>query len=145
MVSENFGLPEPPHPEEPVTTNNDVVMPNESESDDETNEYNGYEPLSTHPDNDLDEDDEEIEQDEGAAGGDFESIIRAEDVLVGEVWSCKENVVDIVMDKEKEDLVKEVMLNFTLPASSIPDWAVNVPEEQWKEHLMKRLETLKKE
>lgn len=31
------------------------------------------------------------------------------------------------------------MANFKLPVTSVPDWAIGVPEEQWKEDLLERI------
>ena len=34
------------------------------------------------------------------------------------------------------------MKGFQLPSSNIPEWAKNVPEDKWKEHLLAKLEQL---
>lgn len=48
------------------------------------------------------------------------------------------------MDSQKVDEVKQVMAHITLPASSIPEWAAKIPEENWKQELMQRIEHIKK-
>lgn len=69
-----------------------------------------------------------------------------EEVLVNEVWSGPPpKAVDIEMDSKKVDEVKQAMTNITLPPSSIPEWAANVPEEEWKNQLLKRLQNMHEE
>lgn len=36
-------------------------------------------------------------------------------------------------------LVKDVMLTIELPPENIPEWARNIPEEEWKDHLLQIL------
>lgn len=36
------------------------------------------------------------------------------------------------------------MKGFQLPSTNIPDWAKNVPEDKWKEHLLAKLQQLNK-
>lgn len=147
MVGHDSGLPDPPDSDDSLTTNTEIVMMNDSESDDDFNEYNGYEPLP------LEADDQEVTVHEEHIVEDIPDIptivlpelVRMEDTLVQEVWSSNApNIVDIRMDKEKEEEVKQAMLNVTLPASSIPEWANSVPEEEWKNHLMQILQCTKK-
>lgn len=62
-----------------------------------------------------------------------------------EVWTCAPpKSVDIEMNSQKVDEVKQAMANITLPSTSIPDWASKIPEEEWKQELMERIEQLKK-
>lgn len=44
------------------------------------------------------------------------------------------------LDEEKIEIIKSCMVGFTLPSSNVPKWAKNVSEEQWKEHLLKKIE-----
>lgn len=67
-----------------------------------------------------------------------------EQILVKEVWSVP-TPTDIEMDSKKVDEVKQVMSTITLPPSSIPDWASNISEEEWKQQLTKRLQAMKGE
>ncbi|GJQ87615.1 hypothetical protein Trydic_g17443 [Trypoxylus dichotomus] len=147
MVGHDSGLPDPPDSDDSLTTNTEIVMMNDSESDDDLNEYNGYEPLP------LEADDQEIAVHEehviedipDTASATLPPLTRMEDTLVQEVWSgTPASVVDITMDKEKEEEVKQAMLNITLPPSSIPAWANMVPEEEWKDHLMQILQCSRK-
>lgn len=63
-----------------------------------------------------------------------------ESSIVKEVWDGPApEVCDIKMDNQRVLEVKQAMLNITLPESAIPDWATNIPEEEWKLQLMKRL------
>lgn len=148
MVGHDSGLPDPPDSDDSLTTNTEIVMMNDSESDDDLNEYNGYEPLP------LEADDHEVTTNEQQLIEDIPDmttttalpeLTRMEDTLVQEVWSnTPVNTVDIRMDKEKEEEVKQAMLNVTLPPSSIPAWANAVPEEQWKDHIMQMLQCNRK-
>lgn len=42
---------------------------------------------------------------------------------------------------DKADLIKSAMKNFVLPVSACPDWAKQVPEDKWKEHLLSKLKS----
>jgi len=43
------------------------------------------------------------------------------------------------MDQDHIDKIKAAMSGFLLPITSIPSWAIEIPEEQWKEHLLERI------
>ncbi|XP_045479931.1 male-enhanced antigen 1 [Harmonia axyridis] len=46
---------------------------------------------------------------------------------------------NINMDDKKCEEVKKIMVNINLPTSCIPEWAADVPEEQWKDFILQRL------
>ncbi|XP_044750027.1 male-enhanced antigen 1 [Coccinella septempunctata] len=45
----------------------------------------------------------------------------------------------INLDDEKVEEVKKIMVNINLPSSYFPEWASEVPEEQWKDFILQRL------
>jgi hypothetical protein len=45
------------------------------------------------------------------------------------------------MGSQQVEQVKAAMANFSLPASAIPGWASAVPEEQWKQQLLNRIQS----
>ncbi|XP_066140968.1 male-enhanced antigen 1 isoform X2 [Euwallacea fornicatus] len=64
--------------------------------------------------------------------------------LVDEVWSKPgPKEVDIEMGDKKVDLVKQVMSTIQLPSDTFPDWARNIPEEEWKNYLLQKLLNVK--
>lgn len=62
-----------------------------------------------------------------------------------EVWSGSSNGDSIEMGSERAEEVKAAMANFALPLSAIPDWASAVPEEQWKQQLLDRIQRLQQQ
>lgn len=152
MVNNNKVLPDiPNHSEESLPTSNEnVLMATDSDSEDEV-VLDGYEPLPVEPP-DYENDSSDNEQDSGvdsdshtSSNGNLPPITSAESILIKEVWSSPSpSTVDIKMDSVKVDEVKQAMANVLLPASSIPEWANNIPEDEWKEHLYKRLQGLRK-
>lgn len=144
MVSSNRGYPDPDNPSEDIAPNNEIILVTDTDTDDEDNPYNDYEPL---PMNDItdpsDEENPHSDSDE-ASGPNTDSlpqITRIEATLVTEVWSAPlPRAVDIEMDSTRVDEVKKAMNNFTLPPSAIPEWANTIPEEQWKQQLINRLQ-----
>ncbi|CAH1961641.1 unnamed protein product [Acanthoscelides obtectus] len=144
------GLPDPEHPEEELPTNNEtgVILVTDEESDDqETLAIDQYQPLpmedsgeSGHESSSEDED-LEIQASGITAPPDVNlpPITPMEEILVKEVWSAPPPK-DIEMDSNKVDEVKKAMANITLPPGAIPDWAETIPEEEWKQHLLNRLQ-----
>ncbi|XP_056647850.1 uncharacterized protein LOC130452537 [Diorhabda sublineata] len=159
MVILNMGLPDPDHPnEELIATNQNVFVVTDEDSDQEMSisdsiqTYTQYQPLSTFSNEDIDtvsDDDTDSDNNENSeitasSTMPAPSIDSMESILVKEVWSeSSTKVCDIEMDNKKVDEVKQLMLNITLPPSAIPDWAAKIPEEDWKSHLMSRLEKTK--
>lgn len=71
-------------------------------------------------------------------------ITPIEHTLVQEVWSGPPpQFVDIEMDSARANEVKRAMANFTLPATNFPEWAASIPEDQWKEQLISKIQNLK--
>ncbi|GAB1610152.1 uncharacterized protein LOC115222646 [Argonauta hians] len=46
------------------------------------------------------------------------------------------------LDETQQEMVKDAMKNIQLPTSNIPEWALNIPEDKWKEHLLTKLHQL---
>jgi hypothetical protein len=67
----------------------------------------------------------------------FENERRSE---LREVWSGSSRGDSIEMGSEQAERVTAAMANFSLPASAIPGWASAVPEEQWKQQLLDRIQ-----
>jgi hypothetical protein len=67
----------------------------------------------------------------------FENDRRSE---LREVWSGSSRGDSIEMGSEQAEQVRAAMSNFSLPASAIPGWASAVPEEQWKQQLLDRIQ-----
>ncbi|KAK4886304.1 hypothetical protein RN001_002575 [Aquatica leii] len=150
MVNNNQTLPEPPdNMEESFTTNHgEIVMPTDSDSEEEV-PFDGYEPLPLDAPDEVNES-SDSENDSGldsvshaSSQENLPPITRIENTLVKEVWSTP-STVDITMDSIKVNEVKEAMANIKLPLSAIPEWANNIPEDEWKQHLYNRLQSLQK-
>ncbi|KAL3265431.1 hypothetical protein HHI36_009635 [Cryptolaemus montrouzieri] len=119
-------LPQEPELPEYFSQNNEVIRRMNEEDE------NFFCPVRSKP-SDL-----SIFDDAPPCGNPSPQMMPAPDDIVREVWSDS-NSSDIEMDSEKVKEVKQVMVNITLPASAIPEWAANVPEEQWKEYLFNKL------
>lgn len=76
------------------------------------------------------DDESEGEDGETAAGG-LEDGVR--------IWNEPRQVENIVLDTTKTAEILNVMNNFKLPPSSIPVWARDIPEDQWKEDLLQKI------
>ncbi|CAI9734682.1 male-enhanced antigen 1 [Octopus vulgaris] len=46
------------------------------------------------------------------------------------------------LDENQEEKVRDAMKGFQLPVGNIPEWALNIPEDKWKEHLLSKLHQL---
>ncbi|XP_017783788.1 PREDICTED: uncharacterized protein LOC108567693 [Nicrophorus vespilloides] len=142
MVACNMGLPDNPEMEPHLISNNELTMPVDSDNEEEVNSYEGYERLPMEQTNVESSDDEDEDNDEDGSNTEsncnLPSITPVENNLVKEVWDGP-SVTEIELDKEKVDQVKAALENFTLPASSIPDWANKIPEDQWKNEILNRL------
>ncbi|XP_030762086.1 uncharacterized protein LOC115886902 [Sitophilus oryzae] len=101
-------------------------------------------------DTDSQESDNEEEIDQGVAAStittaicdipDMPFIEEGEASIVEEVSTQPApKEVDIDMSQKVIELVKDLMLNIQLPNSSYPEWAKNVPEEEWIKHLTYKL------
>lgn len=154
MVIENFGTPDPgsPNNQDELSTpspNTIQVQHNDTDTEDEENMYNGYEPLPTNDTgiNDVDSDDSispaDNSEETSTPTNDLPPIVPIENDLVKEVWSAPApKEVDIEMDANRVQQVKQVMQNIVLPSTSIPEWATSIPEDEWKQQLMERLRNL---
>ncbi|XP_026752306.1 male-enhanced antigen 1 [Galleria mellonella] len=117
------------------------------DSDDEQNEYFGYEPLPQGPDtmhSDHESDEETENNEERLSVNNYVPPIESMDTtLTREVWNTPHPEDSIQMDNERAQQVMSAMANFALPQTSIPDWAKSITEEQWKQTLNDRIEILK--
>lgn len=147
---------EPPDIEENLNSI-DIDMPGaETDTDDDDgvqDAYNGYEPLPMGPvdyqpnmDNEDYYDEEynrPTQPNDDSSNNGVPNIIPVETELVGEVWNQPSTSSDIQMDSDKINEVKKAMLNFTLPAGNIPEWAKHIPEDQWKDNLLHKISNKK--
>ncbi|XP_044258631.1 uncharacterized protein LOC123007410 [Tribolium madens] len=146
MVSSNWGYPDPEKTSEDLSPNNEIIMATDTDTDEEENPYNDYQPLPTNDVPEV-EGSNSSDNEEGAVANvdSLPPITPMEETLVKEVWTGPApKAVDIEMDSNKVNEVKQAMINFALPPSSIPEWANNIPEEQWKQQLINRLQSLQK-
>lgn len=139
----NSWLPDPPN-ENPLnelqsTNENIVIAATDTSEDEDEHQYDGYEPLPLAPGESLEEessDDDTIEEEPTSS---LPPIVPIEKTLIKEVWNTS-TPNNIEMNKEKAEEVRLAMANFTLPSSSIPEWAANIPEDQWKQKLIDRIQ-----
>ncbi|XP_018334915.1 uncharacterized protein LOC108743817 [Agrilus planipennis] len=153
------GLPDPPEDlNKSLSVNENIFIgedSGESEDDDQlvTNVLHDYQPLPLGPDDVNDnscEEEEENDNPQTNVNSPFEQIIgnqilpttsTAESDVIRAVWSePPKGDAGIDLDSNKIDEVKRAMLNITLPQSAIPEWAKTVPEDQWKEHLLNKIQ-----
>lgn len=145
MVACDRGTPEGPDnsTSRNLENNGEIIMPNDTDSDEDGQNYTGYQPLPLSPEEALGEDsDEETSHSNSDNFLDEQSlppITRAEETLVRDVWT-NSLPKDIEMDSSKVNEVKQAMMGITLPDSSIPEWASKIPEEAWKERLLNRIQ-----
>lgn len=146
MVNANRGVQDPSNDcasSNVTPNNNEIVTGADSDTDDDANNYEGYQPLPGNAEDACSE--EESDDDAEAAtatsaspANDLPDVVPIEQTLLKEVWDCGVSK-DIEMDSNKVDAVKRAMVNITLPASAIPAWASSVPEEEWKATLLSRI------
>ncbi|XP_066253808.1 uncharacterized protein [Euwallacea similis] len=155
-------------PNEPeISPNRDLEDPRADDSDSDMEEWDSganYMPLSQNPydgeplyeqNNDSEEENPNFEEtlvmapcdvnsshDESVSISTVQPFIMS--TLVDEVWSKPgPKEVDIEMGDKKIDLVKQVMSTIQLPSDAFPDWARSIPEEEWKNHLLQKLLSVK--
>ncbi|PSN43323.1 hypothetical protein C0J52_17728 [Blattella germanica] len=160
--------PREPYNENLSTCGVDIVVieQDSTESEDEDMAYSEYELLPQIPPDGTDSgiDDVDItENGDNVAGpssnesapcqlGDEASAAQtvqckfeeAGQVELKEVWSAPSGGSNIEMGSEQVEQVRAAMANFALPSSSIPAWATSVPEEEWKQQLLDRIQRLQK-
>lgn len=147
MVLKNTGLPEPldNHADEEITTNEEIIMGLDTDTDEDDTSYDGYTLLPLGPEEVETESDEEAVHIENEPEISLSPIVTGVSNLEGELWMQPEiKSMDIQMDSDKVNEVKQAMSNFTLPSTNIPDWANYIPEELWKQNLMDRLQNINK-
>ncbi|KAH1028634.1 hypothetical protein HUJ05_001971 [Dendroctonus ponderosae] len=168
MGKRDTGLSNAPANDTEIAENRELAQPRAEEDSDSELEDNGpwggYMPLAQNPadsealfrsSNDSDEDEGIDEEQPPAAeqGIKDSSSVQVEEVLSPmvdllrvvnkhciQVWSQPApKEVDIEMSDKKIDLVKQMMQNIKLPEEAIPAWARDIPEAQWRDHLLQKL------
>ncbi|XP_053695624.1 uncharacterized protein LOC128743126 isoform X2 [Sabethes cyaneus] len=62
------------------------------------------------------------------------------DFLNLDVWNApRPTELNIELDGAKANQIVNVMAGFELPNSSVPAWAVGIPEDKWKQELLQRI------
>ncbi|XP_069686760.1 male-enhanced antigen 1 isoform X2 [Periplaneta americana] len=145
-----------------------VVEQESSDSEDEIAAYSGYELLPQIPIEPPDSGSEDV--DDAVSGGEPPGLPGSDNMMAAgadvidtgasvidadqcnfeverqaelrEVWSGASSGNNIEMGSEQAEQVRAAMANFALPASAIPAWASAVPEEQWKQQLLDRIQRL---
>lgn len=123
-----------------------IANGNHEDSDEENNEYFGYEPLPQGPESVLSDHDsgDEAENNDALRPPQNVPVIEPmENVISREVWSAPRSDDPIQMDNERAAQVMSLMANFALPQDSIPDWAQSISEDQWKQTLNDRIEKIR--
>ncbi|XP_052105166.1 uncharacterized protein LOC127738099 isoform X2 [Mytilus californianus] len=108
----------------------------DSEDDDSEDGFQGYQMLP-----------QEVEEDEGSVDDDSHDEIGISQIdEVPELpkpdphtllWNQKGEEDRIDFDEENAEKIKTVMKKIQLPLCNIPDWAKDIPEDQWKEKIAK--------
>ncbi|KAG7306472.1 hypothetical protein JYU34_009107 [Plutella xylostella] len=117
------------------------------DSDEEANEYDGYQPLPQGPEGFIaenghsDSENEMVEEPE-VPRDPVPPIEPMDRVITREVWSEPRQEDPIQMDSERAQQVMSAMANFELPQTSIPQWAQCITEDQWKQTLRDKIDTL---
>lgn len=113
-----------------------------SSDEDDAVDIGGYQLLPQDTDND---DGIELVVESVFDVNEVEDSMRNQEVPEIPSLSSEENIVEerpseIVdscpMNREHVEKIKEAMAGFTLPCSSVPNWAFNIPEDEWKEKLV---------
>ena len=55
------------------------------------------------------------------------------------IWNEPRQGENILLDTNKTAEILNVMNNFKLPPTSIPTWAKEIPEDQWKNDLLQKI------
>ncbi|KAG6453095.1 male-enhanced antigen 1 [Manduca sexta] len=133
-----------PHELNPPPRHELIMNGQQADESDEENEYFGYEPLAqgpeiTHSDRESDED----VPNNVPPTNNVPPIESMDNILTRDVWNTPRNSDPIQMDGERAQQVMSAMANFSLPPTSIPEWAQSISEEQWKKTLSDTIEKIK--
>lgn len=154
--------PDPPvYPvDESLADNYNAGLPpqNSDDSDNEVDEHqanDGYTLLGQHEHQagNLDgEDYSETENDEINASINSDNQ-QVQDIMaatpsagtaeLAALWNSAPNEAtsnSIAMDDERSAQIRAAMAGFSLPASAVPAWASDIPEELWKERFLGRIQ-----
>ncbi|XP_017061093.1 uncharacterized protein LOC108101303 [Drosophila ficusphila] len=129
----------------------------ESEDDDDSDAYDGYQPLALDEDIDgaapeeipmepetptQDNDDDVDLMTAPVTHGDpnMPDIEPADVEIERQVWSePRPRELEMDLDRTRTDQILKAMSTITLPNIQVPDWAKGVPEERWKHELLDRI------
>ncbi|KAL1509317.1 hypothetical protein ABEB36_004079 [Hypothenemus hampei] len=161
MVHENAGLSSNSSDNMDISPNNDLQLATGDDSDSDLEQMdvlNDYVPLAQNPSDgnplyisltDSDEDENDDDNDDmpvsesnvsGAVGGNISDATSLSSTYIQEVWNTPPpNPIGIELDETKILLIKQSMANIELPPNVIPEWARNIVEEEWKSHLLEKL------
>ncbi|XP_001652986.2 uncharacterized protein LOC5569765 isoform X1 [Aedes aegypti] len=145
IYSITMGLPELPDQnngddfrmEEDFSINADGTTDDSENEYYEENEYMGYQPLNMRDSSNT------IEEESDESESNTTVILDASathELLNVDVWNApRPNELNIELDSEKAEQIRNVMADFKLPNASVPQWAIGIPEESWKEELLLRI------
>ncbi|XP_055597835.1 male-enhanced antigen 1-like [Uranotaenia lowii] len=146
-----MGLPELPgsnDSDEHLTVHENDAIHMDAVSDESENEfanegeYDGYQPLNKDEESDI-IGDENMDLDAEMATNDHSRRSdqnTPRDFLNLDVWNApRPNILSIDLDPVKTEQIVNAMAGFNLPTTSVPEWAIGVPEERWKEELLQRI------
>ncbi|XP_017130343.1 uncharacterized protein LOC108148020 [Drosophila elegans] len=132
----------------------------ESEEDDDSDAYDGYQPLALEedlngipmdaedsiprePEATSEENDEDVDlMTAPVTHGDpnMPPIEPADVEIERQVWSePRPRELQMELDKTRTEQILKAMSTITLPNITVPDWAKGVPEERWKHELLDRI------
>ncbi|XP_063429205.1 male-enhanced antigen 1-like isoform X2 [Mytilus trossulus] len=100
----------------------------DSEDDDSEDGFGGYQMLP-----------QDIEEDEGSVDGDSHDEVpelpKSDPQTL--LWNQNGEEDRIQFDEENAEKIKTVMKKIQLPLCNIPDWAKDIPDDQWKDKIAK--------
>ncbi|XP_053695623.1 uncharacterized protein LOC128743126 isoform X1 [Sabethes cyaneus] len=107
----------------------------------EDNEFIGYQPLSLHDSNETTINEHEVGTGETRVTANISNVYQSNpDFLNLDVWNApRPTELNIELDGAKANQIVNVMAGFELPNSSVPAWAVGIPEDKWKQELLQRI------
>ncbi|XP_065079013.1 uncharacterized protein LOC135701996 [Ochlerotatus camptorhynchus] len=125
--------------EEDTIINADVTTDDSENEFNDENEYMGYQPLNLGDNNDTlvesdDQNDSQVTTPTHRGNNSNPVFLNVD------VWNApRPDELNIELDPAKAEQILNVMAGFKLPNSSVPEWAVGIPEDRWKEELLQRI------
>lgn len=138
----------------------DVFIEANSSDSEEDDDVQGYQMLPQDPDDDDDANDEQQDENDrdevdsshidevirntsvhSLSGGGTPSYMQVPDLPKPDpqslLWNQQGVETRLNLDDENAERIKAVMKKVQLPPCNIPDWAKNIPEDQWKAKIAK--------